>query len=328
MFYVKNIPSTTSVLSTYTTFTALAMLVRGVVREVQAITKETRHQGNHENRVLELSFHNKCMEKVINSYLPYVIEMSKAIKEEKTAVKLLSLGHFGVDNDGTWGSTNLDHPSTSDKLAIDPAVKKEIIDDLDRFVRRRDYYKRVGKVWKRGYLLYGPPGTGKSSLIAAKANYLTFDIYDLELTSIYNNSDLRRLLVSTKHRSVVVIEEIDCSIDLQNRQDERSEPGTDNKRTLSGLLNFIDGLWSSCGDERIIVFTTNYKDKLDPALLRPGRMDMHIHMSYSTPGGFRVLVSNYLCISDQNIRIWRNFESKERERSDDQEKGRGWGDAN
>lgn len=64
--------------------------------------------------------------------------------------------------------------------------------------------------------------------------------------------------------------------------------------TLSGLLNFIDGLWSSCADERIIIFTTNHKDRLDPALLRPGRMDMHIYMSYCTHHGFRVLASNYL----------------------------------
>lgn len=70
--------------------------------------------------------------------------------------------------------------------------------------------------------------------------------------------------------------------------------------TLSGLLNFIDGLWSSCGDERIIVFTTNYKEKLDPALLRPGRMDMHIHMSYCTPGGFKILASNYLGLNYHN----------------------------
>ena len=69
--------------------------------------------------------------------------------------------------------------------------------------------------------------------------------------------------------------------------------------TLSGLLNVIDGLWSSSGDERIIVFTTNHKDrldKLDPALLRPGRMDMHVHMSYITMDGFKQLVSNYLGI--------------------------------
>lgn len=71
--------------------------------------------------------------------------------------------------------------------------------------------------------------------------------------------------------------------------------------TLSGLLNFIDGLWSSCGDERIIIFTTNHKDKLDPALLRPGRMDMHINMSYCTPCGFKMLASNYLDIIDHPL---------------------------
>ncbi|MFS7963603.1 putative ATPase, AAA-type, core, P-loop containing nucleoside triphosphate hydrolase [Helianthus anomalus] len=64
------------------------------------------------------------------------------------------------------------------------------------------------------------------------------------------------------------------------------------KVTLSGFLNFIDGLWSSCGDEGIIVFTTNRKEKLDPALLRTGRMDVHINMSYCTPCGFRLLASN------------------------------------
>jgi mitochondrial chaperone BCS1 len=63
--------------------------------------------------------------------------------------------------------------------------------------------------------------------------------------------------------------------------------------TLSGLLNFVDGLWSTSGEERIIVFTTNYKDRLDPALLRPGRMDMHIHMGYCCPESFRILASNY-----------------------------------
>lgn len=67
--------------------------------------------------------------------------------------------------------------------------------------------------------------------------------------------------------------------------------------TLSGVLNVIDGLWSSCGDARIIVFTTNHKERLDPALLRPGRMDMHIHMTYLTPDGFKILASNYLQIN-------------------------------
>ncbi|GFY91543.1 P-loop containing nucleoside triphosphate hydrolases superfamily protein [Actinidia rufa] len=246
-----------------------------------------------ERRSVELSFHKKHKEKVLSSYLPHVLERSEAIKEENKVVKLHSLGNC-------YGEVNLDHPSTFDKLAMDPTLKQELMDDLDRFVKRRKFYKRVGKVWKRGYLLYGPPGTGKSSLIAAMANYLKFDIFDLELTSIHSNSDLRRLLLATTNRSILVIEDIDCSSDFQNRQAGAHNQGG-NQLTLSGLLNFIDGLWSSCGDERIIVFTTNHKDRLDPALLRPGRMDMHIHMSYCTPSGFRILASNYLGVNDHSM---------------------------
>lgn len=71
--------------------------------------------------------------------------------------------------------------------------------------------------------------------------------------------------------------------------------------TLSGLLNFIDGLWSSCGDERIIIFTTNHKDRLDHALLRPGRMDMHIYMGYCSPCGFKTLLANYHSIENHKL---------------------------
>lgn len=60
-------------------------------------------------------------------------------------------------------------------------------------------------------------------------------------------------------------------------------------------------MWSSSGDERIIVFTTNYKDRLDPALLRPGRMDVHIHMSYCTPCSFKILARNYLDIKHHEL---------------------------
>lgn len=223
-------------------------------------------------------------------------------KLENRAIKIHTVDYQSIYNlHDIWEAINLDHPATFETLAMDTELKDKILKDLDRFVKRKDYYRKVGKAWKRGYLIYGPPGTGKSSLVAAMANYLNFDIYDLELGEVMRNSDLRRLLVATANKSILVVEDIDCTIDLQNnlanRTNDSPSDGSnqqETKVTLSGLLNFIDGLWSSCGDERIIIFTTNHVEKLDPALLRPGRMDMHIHFSYCTPSGFRLLAANYL----------------------------------
>lgn len=256
-------------------------------------------------KLFELGFHKQYKEIVTGSYLQHVLTTSKAIAEENRVLKLYSLQIHGGDGDGdgTWGSINLDHPASFHTLAMDTNLKKEILEDLERFVRRKEFYRRVGKPWKRGYLLYGPPGTGKSSLIAAMANHLRFNIYDLQLANIYNDAELRRLLLATTNKSILVIEDIDCSTESLDR-DTMGEASSGDGRanlSLSGLLNFSDGLWSSCGDERIIIFTTNHKERLDPALLRPGRMDKHIHLSYCTPCGFKLLASNYLQIKDHPL---------------------------
>ncbi|KAI3799695.1 hypothetical protein L1987_34994 [Smallanthus sonchifolius] len=275
---------------------------------------ENGRSTRSDRRSLHLTFHRKHKDLALNSYLPFIINESKTKKQNDKAVKLFTVERKTsyTKYPTAWTPVNLDHPATFETVAMDAGVKETVMKDLDRFLRRREYYRKVGKAWKRGYLLYGPPGTGKSSLIAAMANYLNFDIYDLELTNIHSDSELRRLLVATANRSILVVEDIDCSVELHDRvqveaakaaakKNQRHGYPEEPKVTLSGFLNFIDGLWSSCGDERIIIFTTNRKDKLDPALVRPGRMDVHIHMSYCTPSAFRVLVSNYLSITEHNL---------------------------
>ncbi|KAK4417422.1 AAA-ATPase [Sesamum alatum] len=274
--------------------------------ELVVIEPKREQDRGSEKTYFEITFEKRHRETVMNEYLPFVLTKAKEIKDSEKTVKIYTRACYGMDDEdcgrggGDWGCINFDHPVTFDKLAMDPNLKQAVIDDLDRFLRRKDYYRKVGKAWKRGYLLYGPPGTGKSSLIAAMANYLKFDVYDLELTSLYSNQELRRILLYTTSRSIIVIEDIDCSSQMHDREMEHSGSSDNTKLTLSGLLNFIDGLWSICGDERIIIFTTNHKDRLDPALLRPGRMDMHIHMGYCTPAGFDVLALNYLGIHDHH----------------------------
>lgn len=268
-----------------------------------------------------LSFNKKHKKMICDSYLPFVVSTSQDITREGRVLRIFDCTSvYGHGMGSTHSSVKMTHPFTFEKLAIDPEMKNMIMDDLDRFVKRRDFYKRVGKPWKRGYLLYGPPGTGKSSLIAAMANHLRFDIYDVQLRSMLGRrSSLRDLLLWLPSRSIVIIEDIDRTQGLPKirtkvpPEDSESDSGDsgygieDEKKhdesDLASLLNFVDGLWSCCGDERIIVLTTNHKEKLDPALLRPGRMDMHIHMSYLTMPGFKVLAQNYLEISNDHALI-------------------------
>ncbi|KAL5081543.1 hypothetical protein RYX36_009964 [Vicia faba] len=269
---------------------------------IQVDSSRIRHYDNDssavaEIRSYELTFHKKHKNKIFNSYLPYVLEVAQQIKNGNMAIKIHSNEY------GYWSrDEKFNHPMSFDTLAIDEKLQREIVNDLDKFVRAREFYRRTGKAWKRGYLLYGPPGTGKSSLIAAMANYLHYDIYDLDLTVVGDNKSLRQLILGMSNRSILVIEDIDCTIKLQNREeDEEASSNGHDKVTLSGLLNATDGLWSCCAEEHIIIFTTNHKEKLDPALLRPGRMDKQILLSYCSFSAFKQLAMNYLCVNEHEL---------------------------
>ncbi|XP_057447562.1 AAA-ATPase At3g28510-like [Lotus japonicus] len=266
-----------------------------------------------------LTFHGRHRGLATGSYLNHVLGEGKAIGLSKRQRKLYTncVGDGDYEKSRKWSHVIFEHPASFETIAMDPEKKKEIIDDLTTFREAKEYYARIGKPWKRGYLLYGPPGTGKSTLVAAIANFMRYDIYDIELTNVKTNAELRKLLIGITSKSVVVIEDIDCSLDLTGQRETNSENGKGKKEknavtslkeqaastadknksskvTLSGLLNFIDGIWSASTGERLIIFTTNYVGKLDEALIRRGRMDMHIELSYCGFEGFKVLAKNYL----------------------------------
>ncbi|KAL3532822.1 hypothetical protein ACH5RR_006343 [Cinchona calisaya] len=306
------------------TYNGVTVLWEHIVTQRQAQTFSWRPLPE-EKRGFTLRVKKKDKAVILGSYLDFVMEKAGEIRRNNQDRLLYTNSRGGsLDSRGhPWESVPFKHPSTFDTLAMDPAKKGEIMADLKDFANGEAFYQRTGRAWKRGYLLYGPPGTGKSSMIAAMANYLGYDIYDLELTEVHTNSELRKLLMKTSSKSIIVIEDIDCSINLTNRKKnsgsgtnsgarnnnnhnntsnfDASVPGSGNggedggnSITLSGLLNFTDGLWSCCGSERIFLFTTNHIEKLDPALLRSGRMDMHIFMSYCSFPALKILLKNYL----------------------------------
>ncbi|XP_010530226.1 PREDICTED: AAA-ATPase At1g43910-like [Tarenaya hassleriana] len=282
----------------------------GIPLEWTLHSVETR-KNLPEKRYFHLTCKKEFREKIEREYFPYFAKQAKEIMSGREKLKIYTYSQ----ERSTWEAAIFEHHTTFETLAIEPDLKTALLEDLDAFSRGEDFFKSVGRSWKRGYLLYGPPGTGKSSLVAAIANHMKYHIYDLQIQSVRDDAELREILTLTKNRSILLIEDIDCSTHISRKRESMSfdeEDGenwwrTHNKKhfdigvSLSGLLNFVDGLWSSCGEERIIIFTTNHKEKLDPALLRPGRMDVHILMSYCTPFVFKKLATLYLKIDGHDL---------------------------
>ncbi|KAK0590621.1 hypothetical protein LWI29_029522 [Acer saccharum] len=267
------------------------------------LENKQQHLKTQEKRYFKLSFLRRHKEFIEESYIDHVIKEGKALALKNRQRKMYSNNPcIDGNNWRRWSFVYFDHPATFDTLAMESKKKEEIMNDLKKFSEAKEYYAKIGKAWKRGYLLYGPPGTGKSTMIAAMANFLNYDVYDLELTIVKNNRELRSLLITTSSKSLIVIEDVDCSLNLTGQRQSKSDSESKSSEvTLSGLLNFIDGLCSASGAERIVVFTTNHVDKLDPALIRRGRMDKHIEMSYCCFEAFKVLAKNYLDIDSHEL---------------------------
>lgn len=216
----------------------------------------------------------------------------------------------GVD-DFDWVRCMARPPRPLSTVVLDEAQKQAFIDDIKEYLhpRTRRWYSNRGIPYRRGYLLHGPPGTGKTSLCFAASGLLGLTLYLLSLNSKSLDEDsLMSLFSELPRRCIVLLEDVDSAGITQKRAEDDSvasavlvekdkssaeerEPETKANKgvSLSGLLNVIDGVAASEG--RILIMTTNHAEKLDPALLRPGRVDMTIAFGYADRDAMRELFS-------------------------------------
>lgn len=184
-----------------------------------------------------------------------------------------------------------------DSVILDEGVKEKIVTDVEDFIKSAEWYYGRGIPYRRGYLLHGPPGGGKSSFISALAGHLDYDIAILNLSERGLTDDrLNHLLTKVPQRTLVLLEDVDVA--FANRRTHTDADGYRGATvTFSGLLNALDGVASA--EERILFLTTNYAERLDEALVRPGRVDMTVRIGE---------VSRY-----QAMELWNRFYGDEEE---------------
>ena len=195
-----------------------------------------------------------------------------------------------------------------DSVVLAEGVKERIVDDVKGFIGAREWYLDRGIPYRRGYLLYGPPGTGKSSFIQALAGDLDFNIAMLNLSERGLTDDrLMYLLINVPPRTVVVLEDADAA--FGNRRMQADEDGYHGANvTFSGLLNALDGVASA--EERIVFLTTNHVERLDAALVRPGRVDMTVRLGEATRWQIDRLWDRFFAGSDSNGELKRQYIEK------------------
>lgn len=184
--------------------------------------------------------------------------------------------------DGGYRIADARRPRPMSTVFLPRAQKARLVQDLQRFIGARADYERRGTPYRRGYLLEGPPGTGKTSLIFALAGLVGRDVYAINLANVASDNGLMAAFNEIPKKGVAVIEDIDTADVSRDRKLVEAErapavPGAIQAQpiqrlTLSGLLNAIDGL--AAREARVLFVTSNAPETLDPALLRPGRIDL------------------------------------------------------
>lgn len=207
--------------------------------------------------------------------------------------------------------------------------KMELKNRLDFFLNNREWYKQKGIPYTLGIMFSGKPGCGKTSTIKAIAKYTNRHIIDVPLSKIESCRDLMNIFykeeinekVVPMNKRIYLFEDIDSILDiLKDRELQEKKEKTDSEKlvdktnefvnnlnlitkkcsvikpnkdklNLGFFLNLIDGVLETPG--RILIISTNYPEKLDRALVRPGRIDIKIHLEKCSRNVIRDILEHY-----------------------------------
>jgi len=206
-------------------------------------------------------FNKKILKTLLNDIRDYGFTKEKKYLESKEVKVFLNTNEY-------WTEMQSIKPKSFENIFFEG--KKELIDDIEHWIKSKEKYDRLGVTHKRGFLFWGKPGNGKSTAAMAVAKYLLKNIYYFDLGKVTDASDLSYLFTSIPKNSVLLIEDIDAYI-----SDDDTREFKNGILNFSSFINTVSGVLEKEGV--ILIVTTNKKDKLDDALIRSGRLDKHIY---------------------------------------------------
>ncbi|KAE9397179.1 P-loop containing nucleoside triphosphate hydrolase protein [Gymnopus androsaceus JB14] len=205
------------------------------------------------------------------------------------------LSIYASDINNNWRRVGTRPKRSLQSIVLDPGMKELLLEDANDFLTSREWYSERGIPFRRGYLCI--------------AGALDLDVYIISLsrTGLDDNA-LNTLITELPERCVALMEDIDAALsgalnrdgpeqvkkggnDRDEQSPQRPKVETGSKVSLSGLLNCLDGIGAAEG--RILFATTNKYTSLDPALCRPGRMDLHIEFKLASKSQARELFYHF-----------------------------------
>lgn len=222
-------------------------------------------------------------------YLLNLLEDARKFNEplkKDTVDNIINIYQFNQEG-LQWRKLSQLKKRTLESVFLDSNNKENIEADIIKFLDSESLYAKYGIPYKRNYLLHGLPGTGKTSLIFALASSLNMNVCVFSFAPTIDDVLFMKAINSICNNSILVLEDVDGLFVNRDR-----DYNNKSMISFSGVLNTLDGLGRK--DKLITFMTTNYKDHLDSAILRPGRIDYQLEFTYATACQIRTMYEAFV----------------------------------
>lgn len=282
---------------------------------------------------------------VLRAVLDDVVLRSNLRDQGKTVVYQAILVH----GQNRWDRSMLRPNRSISTVVLEEDQKARVVEDIKEYLlpATAKWYANRGLPYRRGYLLYGPPGnyiynqpynperyltnstgTGKTSLTMALAGHFNLEVYNLSLNAQDLTDDvLASMFTLLPKRCIVLLEDVDASgirrgsgaptaspepepkvTNQPRRFNHEFIPPKKSEVSFAGLINAIDG--AAAKEGRILIMTTNYRENLDEALIRPGRVDLQVEFAFASKQVILELFENLYDVSNEDLAMPADFPSK------------------